>query len=99
LERLAIHDQESANQRLWLAVMETAIADWTYGPVRRKRDAEYFLFEDKEDFSFVCRSAGLSPNCVREKLQAMHAKPIRTRFQHAAPSERSSVSHVSESCR
>ena len=78
-----IDDSHTAHQRLWLAVMESAVADSMYGPVRHKHEAERFLFEDKDDFLFVCRSAGLNPNCVREKLRVMRAElGIDSRIQH-----------------
>jgi hypothetical protein len=74
LDRLALHDQGSANQKLWLAVIENAIAEWVRGPVRHKRKAEHFLFQDEDDFPFVCRSAGLDPEGVRETLWAIRAQ-------------------------
>ena len=74
MDGLAVHNQESANQRLWLAVIESAIAEWVRGPVRHKHKAEYFLFQDEGDFPFVCRFAGLNPESVRETLWAIRAQ-------------------------
>ena len=74
MERLVFHNQGSANQKLWLAVIESAIAEWVRGPMRHKRKAEFFLFQDEDDFPFVCRSAGLDPACVRETLWAIRAQ-------------------------
>jgi hypothetical protein len=74
LDRLVSHDQGSANQRLWLAVIESAIAEWVRGPMRHKHRAEFFLFQDEDDFPFVCHSAGLNPECVRETLWAIRAQ-------------------------
>ena len=74
MDRLAFHNQGSANQRLWLAVIESAIAEWMRGPMRHKHKADYFLFQDEEDFPFVCRSAGLNPEYVRETLWAIRAQ-------------------------
>jgi len=74
LDGLVSHDQGSANARLWQAVIDSAIADWVRGPVRHKRKAEYFLFQDEEDFPFVCRSAGLNPESVRETLWTIRAQ-------------------------
>jgi hypothetical protein len=74
LERLIFHDQGSANQKIWLAVIESAIAEWVRGPMRHKHKAERFLFQDENDFPFVCRSAGLNPECVRETLWAIRAE-------------------------
>ena len=74
MDGLAIHDQGSANERLWLAVIGSAIAEWVRGPLRHRRKAEYFLFQDEEDFPFVCRSAGLIPEHVRETLWVIRAQ-------------------------
>ena len=70
------HNQGSANEKLWQAVIDTAIADWVRGPIPHKRKAEYFLFQDEEDFPFVCRSAGLNPESVRESLWAIRAQSV-----------------------
>lgn len=70
---LIFSNQGSANEKLWLAVIDSAISDWVRGPERHKRRAEYFLFEDDEDFPFVCRSAGLNPEKVRETLWTIRA--------------------------
>ena len=74
MERLIFHDQGSANQKLWLAVIESAIEEWVRGPMPHKHKAERFLFQDEDDFPFVCRSAGLNPECVRETLWAIRAE-------------------------
>ena len=70
---LVFPTQSSANEKLWLAVIDSAIADWVRGPAGHKCKAEYFLFEDNEDFPFVCRSAGLNPELVRETLWTIRA--------------------------
>jgi hypothetical protein len=70
---LVFPNQTSANEKLWLAVIDSAIADWIRGPVTHKRKAEYFLFEDDDDFPFVCRSAGLNPESVRDTLWTIRA--------------------------
>ena len=70
----AISSQGSANEKLWQAVIDSAIKDWVRGPERHKRKAEYFLFQDEKDFPFVCRSAGLNPESVRESLWLIRAQ-------------------------
>ena len=70
---LVFQNQGSANEKLWLAVVDSAIADWVRGPNVHKRRAEFFLFQDEEDFPFVCRSAGLDPELVRESLWTIRA--------------------------
>lgn len=71
---LVFNNQGSANERLWRAVIDSAIADWVRGPNLHKRKAEYFLFQDEEDFPFVCRSAGLNPQAFRETLWTIRAQ-------------------------
>ncbi len=70
---LICHNQGNANEKLWMAVIDSAIADWVRGPDAHKRKAEFFLFQDEEDFPFVCRSAGLDPDRVRESLWSIRA--------------------------
>ncbi|MGD0908155.1 MAG: hypothetical protein ABSA96_11280 [Candidatus Acidiferrales bacterium] len=78
------HNQGSANEKLWLAVINGAIADWVRGTARHKCKAEYFLFEDEEDFPFVCRSAGLNPESVRESLWMIRAQGVSQSAKNAA---------------
>ena len=74
LEGLVFNNLGSANERLWRAVIDSAIADLVRGPNLHKRKAEYFLFQDEEDFPFVCRSAGLNPQAFRETLWTIRAQ-------------------------
>ena len=62
-------DQELPEQRLWAAVIARTLEEWVSGPVRRQREAEQFLFDDKKDFLIVCQSAGLDPDQLRTRLQ------------------------------
>jgi len=74
LDSHVFQNQGNANEKLWQAVIDSAISEWVRGSVSHKRKAEYFLFEDEEDFPFVCRSAGLNPESVRESLWAIRAQ-------------------------
>jgi hypothetical protein len=74
LDGLVFQNQGSANEKLWRAVIDSAIADWVRGPNLHKRKAEYFLFHDNDDFPFVCRSAGLNPESLRETLWTIRAQ-------------------------
>ena len=71
---VVFQNQGSANERLWRAVIDSAISDWMSGPVLHRRKAEYFLFQDEVDFPFVCRSAGLNPETFRETLWTVRAQ-------------------------
>ena len=57
MDSLAFHDQ-GINERLWRAVIDNAIREWVGGPMQHKCKAEYFLFQDEEDFPFVCPRQG-----------------------------------------
>lgn len=69
-------NQGSANEKLWRAVIDSAIADWVRGPDLHKRKAEHFLFHDEDDFPYVCRSAGLNPESLRETLWTLRAQDV-----------------------
>ena len=71
---VVFQNQGSSNEKLWRAVIDSAITDWVRGPSPHKRKAEYFLFQDEEDFPFVCYSAGLNPESLRESLWAVRAQ-------------------------
>lgn len=57
-----------AERRLWIAVLVAAVEDWRDGSVRKQREAQTFLFENKKDFERVCASAGVDPNGFRSRL-------------------------------
>lgn len=84
MDNLAIEHQGSANQKLWQAVISSALVDWVRGPARHKEKAEYFLFHDEDDFPFVCRSAGLNPESVRESLWLIRAQAVVDSRSNAA---------------
>jgi hypothetical protein len=64
-----IGDEEKLMEvRLWQAVVVTTIQEWVSGPLRRKREAEDYLFKDQRDFPLVCQSAGLDVGRLRSKL-------------------------------
>ncbi|MGH9691866.1 MAG: hypothetical protein ACRD4C_12435 [Candidatus Acidiferrales bacterium] len=62
--------------RLWQAVIVNTIQEWISGPLRRKREAEDYLFRDDSDFPAVCQSAGMDIGRLRANL---------TRLRHQAP--------------
>ena len=54
--------------RLWQAVIVSTIREWISGPLRLKRQAEDYLFNDNKDFPMVCESAGMDVGRLRAKL-------------------------------
>jgi hypothetical protein len=61
-------------KRLWQAVIVTAIQEWISGPLRSKRQAEEYLFQDQKDFPLVCQSAGMDADCLRAKLRRLRLR-------------------------
>lgn len=63
-----VTEEMIAERRLWTAVLVNAVEDWRTGNLRKRREAEIFLFEDTEDFATVCEGAGLNPESLRTQL-------------------------------
>jgi len=70
--------EETAEHRLWRAVIASTVEEWVNGPLRKRREAEQFLFHDNQDYRTVCYSAGINPDNLRHKLE-------RIRSRHASP--------------
>jgi hypothetical protein len=66
--------EETAEQRLWRAVIASTVEEWVNGPLRRKREAEKFLFTDTRDYRQVCESAGINPEDLRGRLEKIRAR-------------------------
>ncbi len=75
---------ESAEQKLWRAVIATTVQEWVRGPLRRKRAAEQFLFCDNKDYRTVCFSAGINPGNLRGRLQKIRARREAEEHAHAS---------------
>jgi hypothetical protein len=63
-----IEKDSFGEERLWQAVIVSTIRDWISGPLRRKREAEQYLFGDGTDFAYVCESAGMNAGRLRGRL-------------------------------
>ena len=68
------HEETVAEERVWQAVIVSTIEEWISGPLRRSQEAEQFLFCDRADFAFVCLSAGMDPDRLRQKLLRLRAQ-------------------------
>ena len=77
MDSLTLQNEANPHQRLWQAVIDNAIAEWVGGPVEDQRNAEYFLFHDEDNFPFVCRSAGMDPESIRESLWMIRALTVK----------------------
>ena len=73
-----------SEKRLWQAVLLTTIQDWMWGPLRSKRQAEEYLFQDHKDFDAVCKSAGMDPDRLRSKLARLRTRLLTHPQSHAA---------------
>ncbi len=67
---------ETAEQRLWRAVIATTVEEWVSGPLRQKREAEQFLFTDNKDYQTVCYSAGIDPEHLRTRLNKIRLRDV-----------------------
>ncbi len=61
--------QQMPEQRLWMAVLARTVQEWASGPLRSRREAGAYLFQDETDFPDVCRAAGLDPATFRSRLR------------------------------
>jgi hypothetical protein len=52
---------------LWTAVLKLAVDDWRSGTLRQRREAQKFLFDEKDSFGRVCARAGLEPEGFRNQ--------------------------------
>jgi hypothetical protein len=68
--------EETAEQKLWRAVIASTVEEWVSGPLRKKREAEQFLFTDNQDFQTVCYSAGINPENLRARLEVIRTREI-----------------------
>jgi hypothetical protein len=75
-ENLRVEKDEETlpEMRIWQAVITSTVEEWVHGPLRRKREAEEYLFSDNKDFRTVCESAGMDPDYLRSRLQQLGKK-------------------------
>jgi hypothetical protein len=80
------HVDGVSEKRLWQAVLLTTIQEWMWGPLRSKRQAEEYLFQDQKDFHAVCKSAGMDPDQLRTKLKRLRNRLVMNRDSVQKPS-------------
>jgi hypothetical protein len=68
-----VEAEETAEQKLWRAVIASTVHEWVNGPLRRKREAEQFLFANNDDYRTVCYSAGINPEDLRGRLERIRS--------------------------
>jgi hypothetical protein len=78
VEREIVDAEETVGEvRLWQAVVVRVIQDWMSGPLRQKRQAEHYLFDDKTNFAIVCESAGLNADDLRARLTKIRGRRLQ----------------------
>jgi hypothetical protein len=63
-----VTEEVIGDRRLWTAVLVSAVEDWRNGSLRRRRNAQEFLFDSEADFQSVCARAGVEPISFRARL-------------------------------
>src|ERR1700693_1425681 len=66
----------TAETLLWRGVIARAIQDWLSKPVRPKREAERYLFENSADLSLVCSSARINVLRLRTCLNKVRGRTL-----------------------
>jgi hypothetical protein len=69
-------EETEGEERLWQAVIVRAIEDWISGPLRQKRQAELYIFDENTDFVRVCESAGLNADDLRMRLTRIRGRHL-----------------------
>jgi hypothetical protein len=62
--------------RLYRGVIARTIQDWLSKPLRPKREAERYLFENSADLSMVCASAGIDVLRLRTCLNKVRGRTL-----------------------
>jgi hypothetical protein len=74
---LAAKQELTTETLLWRGVIARTIQDWLSEPLRPKREAERYLFENSVDLSLVCESAGINIVRLRRCLNEARGRPLR----------------------
>ena len=73
---LGTNSELTTETALWRGVIARTIQDWLSKPLRPKREAERYLFENSPDLSSVCESAGISVERLRTCLNKMRGRTL-----------------------
>src|ERR1700731_2862765 len=73
---LANELEMTAETLLWRGVIARTIQDWLSNPLRPKREAERYLFENSADLSSVCASAGIDVVRMRKCLNKVRGRTL-----------------------
>ena len=73
---LATKLEMTAETLLWRGVIARTIQVWLSKPLRPKREAERYLFEDSADLALVCQSAGIDAGRLRTRLNKVRCRTL-----------------------
>jgi hypothetical protein len=73
---LLANEEKTTESVLWRVVIARTIQDWLSGPLRLKREAERYLFENSDDLSLVCESAGIDVGQLRTRLNKVRGRTV-----------------------
>jgi hypothetical protein len=73
---LATKLEVTSETLLWRGVIARTVQDWLSKPLRTKREAERYLFENSTDLSMVCSSAGISVLKLRSSLNKVRGRTL-----------------------
>jgi hypothetical protein len=76
--------QQTTETLLWRGVIARAIQDWISDPLRPKREAERYLFENSDDLSLACESAGINVVQLRICLNKVRGRTMRDLLPNGA---------------
>jgi hypothetical protein len=81
---LATKQELTTQTLLWRGVIARTIEDWLSKPLRPKREAERYLFENSVDLSLVCDLAGIDIVQMRKCLNTVRGSTLRDLLPVAA---------------
>jgi hypothetical protein len=73
---LATEAKLTTETLLWRGVIARTIQDWVSKPLRSKRGAERYLFENSADLSLVCSSAGIDVRRLQTRLNRVRGRTL-----------------------
>jgi hypothetical protein len=81
---LAAKPDSTTATALWRSVIARTIQDWVAKPLRPKREAERYLFNNSEDLSLVCAAAGIDVLKLRSCLNKVRGSTLEDLLAVAA---------------
>jgi hypothetical protein len=79
---LATKLEMTAETLLWRGVIARTVQDWLSKPLRPKREAERYLFENSADLLSVCASAGIDVGRLRTRLNMVRGRTLLDLLPH-----------------